>query len=102
MSSQQVRQRTEPGSGRRERAMRYVGRHRAPRPLLLRRPIVGGVAAAVVVAVPAWVVTGGPLNGSPSGKATSNASVRLAEGTQLPASTDGSSTSDGGQIAEVP
>jgi len=38
--------------------MRYVGRHRAPRPLMLRRPIVGGVAAAVLLCVPAaWAAT---------------------------------------------
>ncbi len=38
--------------------MRYVGRHREPRPLLLRRPVVGGVAAAVILAVPLLYVTG--------------------------------------------
>src|SRR4051812_39927785 len=42
----------------RERVMRYVGRYRGPRPLLLRRPVVGGVAAAALLAAPVLYVTG--------------------------------------------
>jgi hypothetical protein len=38
--------------------MRYVGRHRAARPLLLRRPVAGGVAAAVALVVPVLYVSG--------------------------------------------
>ncbi|MFI7585732.1 hypothetical protein ACIB24_01510 [Spongisporangium articulatum] len=33
--------------------MRYVGRHRAPRPLYLRRPVVGGVAIVLLLGGPA-------------------------------------------------
>jgi hypothetical protein len=58
--------------------MRYVGRHRGPRPLLLRRPVVGGVAAAALLAGPVLYVTGsfsGAIQGGTSTK-------QIAEGTK--------------------
>lgn len=36
--------------------MRYVGRHRAPRPLFLRRPVLAGVGVAVLMGGPAVAV----------------------------------------------
>ena len=41
--------------------MRYVGRHRAPRPMYVRHPLVGGVATAVLLGVPALAVAAGTL-----------------------------------------
>ena len=59
--------------------MRYVGRHRAPRPLVLRRPIIGGVAAAVLLCVPAALAATGnsPIH-SRSGQVADGQSVSTA------------------------
>lgn len=48
--------------------MRYVGRHRALRPLLLRRPVVGGAAVAAVLAVPVLYLTGNFGDGTRGGR----------------------------------
>jgi hypothetical protein len=59
--------------------MRYVGRHRAPRPLLLRRPVVGGVAAAALLTVPVLYATGsfsGGIQGGPSSKQIADGTTR--------------------------
>lgn len=48
--------------------MRYIGRHRAPRPLYLRRPVIGGVAAVLVVGGPALALApdGRPTAATPT------------------------------------
>jgi len=75
--------------------MRYVGRHRGPRPLLLRRPVVGGVAAAALLAGPVLYVTGSFSGAVQSGTPTK----QIADGTtsspgesSLDAETDPEST----------
>ena len=47
--------------------MRYVGRHRAPRPLYLRMPVMAGVAAALLIGGPALAATTGLLSDSGTG-----------------------------------
>jgi hypothetical protein len=46
--------------------MRYVGRHRAPRPLYLRRPVVAGIVGVVALGGPALAATQG-FSGDPRG-----------------------------------
>ena len=47
--------------------MRYVGRHRAPRPLYLRMPVMVGIAAALLIGGPALAATTGLLSDSGAG-----------------------------------
>lgn len=68
--------------------MRYVGRHRAPRPLLLRRPVVGGVAAAIVLVAPVLYATGN-FSGAIQGGTPSK---QIADGTKKPAPTGSGDT----------
>lgn len=68
--------------------MRYVGRHRAPRPLLLRRPVVGGTVAAVLLAVPVLYVSGN-FSGAIRGGTPSE---QIAEGTKRNPTTGGGPT----------
>lgn len=49
--------------------MRYVGRHRAPRPLYLRRPVVAGIVGVVALGGPALAATQG-FSGDPRGVRT--------------------------------
>src|SRR4051812_44793136 len=58
----------------RGQSMRYVGRHRAPRPLYLRRPVVAGVVGVVVLGGPALAATKGFSN-DPSGVRAANQST---------------------------
>jgi hypothetical protein len=44
--------------------MSYLGKHRAPRPLALRLPVVGGVAAAALLIYPVMMVTANVGDGS--------------------------------------
>jgi hypothetical protein len=65
--------------------MRYVGRHRAPRPLLLRRPVVGGVAAAALLTVPVLYATGsfgGAIQGGPSSKQIADGTTNSSSSTE--------------------
>ena len=63
--------------------MRYVGRHRGPRPLLLRRPVVGGTAAAIALAVPVLYVSGnfsGAIQGGTPSEQIADGTKRTATG----------------------
>ena len=62
--------------------MRYVGRHRAPRPLLLRRPVVGGVAAAALLTVPVLYATGsfsGAIQGGTPSKQIADGATKTSD-----------------------
>src|SRR5690349_22797114 len=73
--------------------MRYVGRHRAPRPLYLRRPVVAGAVAVVALGGPALAVTQG-LNGdgernvSAAGQSTALPTPSSTDGTTIVIPTD--------------
>lgn len=78
--------------------MRYIGRHRASRPIYLRRPVIGGVAAALVVGGPALALTnptGGPSAASrtpPSSTSARTPDTLVPTDAPLPPDTASSST----------
>jgi len=61
--------------------MPYLGKHRAPRPLILRTPVIGGVVTAVLLAWPVLMVT---TNAGTDGHGTRVRSV--ADGSRQPTS----------------